>query len=71
MAVTASGAQIVESFTISVSGEADQNFLRTPFDCASERLPSWPGLVQDKPGHDAFFRRRRSFSNSAFRAPDS
>jgi hypothetical protein len=31
-AVPASAAQIVETFTISVSGDADQHFLSTPFD---------------------------------------
>ena len=30
--IPASAAQIVESFTISASGDADQHFLSTPFD---------------------------------------
>jgi hypothetical protein len=51
--VADSGASIVETFTVSVLGDADQNFLRTPFDCAPERLASWPGgLDLDKPGHN-------------------
>jgi hypothetical protein len=38
--VAASAAQIVEIFTISVLGDADQHFLTTPLDCAPEPLPS-------------------------------
>jgi hypothetical protein len=46
----ASAAQIVEDFTISVSGDADQHFLSSPFDLFDPSLGTLTGVSESVSG---------------------
>jgi hypothetical protein len=54
-AVPASGAQIVENFTISVSGSADQEFLGTPFMSFDPSLGTLQGVAESITGSLTWF----------------
>jgi hypothetical protein len=49
-AIPATAAQIVETFTIPVSGEPDQHFLSTPFDLFDRSLGTLLGVSESVSG---------------------